>query len=176
MKILLFSWGDPMQASTWSNVPYCLLKGLEANGHNVRGYNLDSHPSLAAFWDKHILRYLRKFFKNCQYGFLRTPIAQYIANRNIRKAIRQNKDADVCLFTTFSFCNHNKEIPSLLFCDWSYESYLQRIQHKPYFFEKWVIRNERKCLRTASACVSLFPDATEKINQQLGCKTVSWGG
>lgn len=176
MKILLFCWGDPTQATTWSNVPFCLSKGLEANGHNVVGYNLNSHPSLSDFWDNHILRYLRKFFKNCQYGFLRTPFAQYFANQIVRNAINQNKDADVCLFTTFSFCNRNKKLPSILFCDWSYESYLNRINHKPFFFEKWFIKHESKCLRTASACVSLFPEATEKINNQLGRKIVSWGG
>lgn len=176
MKILFFCWGDPTQATTWSNVPFCLTKGLEANGHKVVGYNLNSHPSLSDFWDKHILRYLRKFFKNCQYGFLRTPFAQYFANQIVRNAINQNKDADVCLFTTFSFCNRNKKSPSILFCDWSYESYLNRINHKPFFFEKWFIKHERKCLRTASACVSLFPEATEKINNQLGRKIVSWGG
>jgi len=64
----------------------------------------------------------------------------------------------------------------MLFCDWSYESYLDRINHKPYFFEKWFIANERRCIRSAAACVSMFPDAAEKMNQQLGLKKTIWGG
>lgn len=175
MKIL-FSWGNPYLKTTWSNVPFCFSNALRKNGHEVIGYNLNSHIKISRFWDKYVTRYMKKLFRNCQYEFLRTISARFLANRIIKSAVKRHPDADVCIFTTFSFYNKRKNIPSILFCDWTYESWLERIGHTPFFFEKHFINKERECLKNADICVSLFPEAAHKINEQLEYHKVIWGG
>ena len=176
MKILFFSWGDPNKKSTWSNVPYCFSKALENSGHLVVKISLWQFPMLERLWNRCILRMIRIIFKGSQYDFMRTRIASTLVNRRIYKAVSKHSDADLCIFTTFSFYNKYSNIPTLLFCDWSYETHLERVGHKPYFFEKRFIKSEREALKNAAQCVSLFPKCAEMINTQIGLQIVKWGG
>lgn len=176
MKILFFSYGDPNSPETWSNVPYCFSNALKNNGHEVVTCQLKKYPKLEEFWDKYVIRVIRKVYPGAQYEFMRSWICRKSVNRRIKKIVNNFPDTDLCIFTTFSFGYKSKNLPSLLFCDWTYESHLHRIEHTPYFFEKRYIEYERSILNSANCAISLFPKATGQINAQLGKDVVKWGG
>lgn len=176
-KILFFSEnGDPGKKATWSNVPYCFCKALENSGYIVVKINLLQNKILRGVWNRAALRMIRLIFKGAEYDFSRTRIANALVNRRISKIVKKHSDATLCIFTTFSFYNKHSNIPSLLFCDWSYETLLERIGRKPYFFEKWFIKSQREVLSNATLCVSLFPKCADMINNQMGREIVKWGG
>ena len=162
-EVILFAAGDPQAAKTWSNVPAMMYNTLKSKGIKVHGVSFAPENiicTLGAYFNK----VLRLMFRGCVYDFSRTSLYRYLCNSRIRKAIEKYPNADCCIFMTFSYYNKFSNIPSVLFCDWTYDVLLnERIGRKPYFFEKWPLKQEREAVTSSQYVFSLFPSCAQSI-------------
>lgn len=86
--------------------------------------------------------------------------------RLIRQAVRRHCHADLCIFLNFDFHNKFNDIPSLLFCDWTYQILiLDHLSRKPYFFETRFSQWQRAVIENAEHVVSLFPVCAEMMRR-----------
>lgn len=173
-EIILFCYGDSTNISTWSNIPYLLGKTLEKKTITVHRVNLAPPYVFEFLWNKIILNILRFFFKGIQYEASRSLIVRFLANAKIKQSVKKY-NADLCIFTSFSFYNKYNDIPSLLLCDWSYETLIkERLKRKPYILESIFINKEQSALKNADLIISLFPEAKDSIKKQIPQSNVQW--
>lgn len=166
-KILFITYGDATQAATWSNVPYLMTRALEAKGIEISHLDIMPNPKWNEIWMKYIFWNLNRFFPKHQYSYIRTRINKYQTGKKIKSFILQNDTADYCFFLNFEYYNKYSQIPSLLLNDWTYDIViLDRLQRKPYFFEKWFVKYQQQALRNAEVVVSLFEDCANTIKSR----------
>lgn len=167
-EIIFFTYGDSTDVSTWSNIPFLFSTTLEHKGIKVDRVNL-----LDNVWHK-IFRYygkiesilLRFFYPDHRYDYIRTRIFACIVNRTIKQSVRKYATADYCFFLNFDFYNKNSKIPTLLFCDWTYDILIiDRMGRNMYPFEKRFKKRQCKAIKSANYVVSLFPACAEKMRQ-----------
>jgi len=176
-KVLFFAFGDSKDPGVWSNVPYCFSTALERIGIEVVRVNLNPNPKMEHFWNNRITPLLRKLYPNCQYEYFRTFVAGCEINHIIKRAVKFHSDADYCIFMTFSYVNKFNRIPSMLFCDWTYDILIhKRLQRKPYFFERRVLSSERQALKRASMVFSMFPVCAQSIQERMKISNIKHGG
>lgn len=175
-KIILFTYGDATNASTWSNVPYLLTKSLEEKGFEITHVNLASEPKIKLFWNKYIGTFLSFFYKDQQCYYEVSFLNQLINNRKIKKNVNKNKDACFNIFLGYDFYNKWTNVPSLLLCDWSYNIYIkERMKRQPYFFEKYYFNKNSEAIRNADIVVSLFQDYASKMETEHRRKIECYG-
>lgn len=162
-SVLFFSFGDSNSASTWSNVPYCFSKELEKRGIVVHRVNIAPNKKLSRIWDKSIGKLTKLLWPGNFYSFSRTHFAAIIVWHKIKKAVLSHPQSDLCIFIGFDFYNKFSNIPSLLFCDWTYKILIERKGRVPYFFERNYIHREETIINAADYVVSLFPDCAARM-------------
>lgn len=176
-EIIFCCYGDSTNASTWSNVPYLFTKTLENKGIIVRRVDLNVFPFLTKLYRHTIFRILNIFYPQHQYSFQRTAIFQFFVNQKIKRAVRIFNKADFCIFTCFDFCNKYGRVPSLLFCDWTYEVLIRdRLGRELYPFEKRFSKQQDKAINRAEYIVSLFPVCTETMKKKYPYSNISYLG
>jgi len=163
-KVIFFTNGNSSEASTWSNVPYLFAKTLELKNIIVHRVDISPNKMMRRVFDKIIVPVIGLLYPKHVYTFDRTILFTFITNRKIKNATKRNKDSDLCIFTTFSFYNKYYNIPTLLFCDWTYEILIkERLNRKLYFFEEWVSKREAEAITNSSIVVSLFPECASSM-------------
>lgn len=168
--ITIFSLGDPRDAKTWSNVPHFLIRELERNNNLVvNAINIKPNKFLSGFWNKFILKIIRLFLKRSTVTFERTPFFHIIVQRKIKKIVKKYQDTDLFISTSFSYhpekVSKNQKVA--LFCDWTYEYYLQFFLNKKIdFFEKYEILNQLKMIESSDITIVLFPDVNNYMNEK----------
>ena len=165
-EIIFFSFGDSTKLSTWSNVPYLFSKELENRGIIVRRINLEPCQKIRNRYNTYICKIYNKIWPNNVYHYERSKLFSIITNKKIKKAVKQYKNADLCIFCTFSFYNKYNTIPSLLLCDWTFNILIQeRLKRIPYYIEKKFIKRENIAIRNARFVISLFPECAKRIKE-----------
>lgn len=163
-KIIFVSYGDSKSAVSWSNIPYLFSENLEKKGFELVRLDINPNPENNLWWGNYVHRYLSILFPNHQYSYIRSWFFRRETFNKIKKVLRENQDAYFCVFLNFEFYNKFNKVPSLLFGDWTYDIViLDRLNRKPYFFEKWFSDYQRKAIRNAEIVVSLFKDARDSI-------------
>lgn len=163
-KVIFFTKGDSSDVSTWSNIPYLFTKTLEKHNIVLHRVDISSNKKIRRIFDKFVVPIIGLLFPKHVYTFDRTKLCAVITNKKIRNALKRNADSDLCIFTTFSFYNSYNDIPTLLFCDWTYEILIkERLGRKLYFFEEWVSKRETKAITNSTIVISLFPECTSKM-------------
>lgn len=163
-EVIFFCYGDSSNASTWSNVPYLFTEALEDKNIKVRRINITPHRFFSVFYNRTIVAFIRLLYPKTVYSFIRSSFCSWLINRKIKKAIRQYPSADLCIFSSFSFYNVEKDIPSLLFSDWTYELLIRERMHlKPHFLDRKCFARESKALENADWVISLFPNCSKYI-------------
>lgn len=166
-KILLFTYGDANKAASWSNVPLMLKRALE--NKNIDVINLDISPDdkWNKWWLKHVFWKINRIFPNHQYSYIRTYINKYLTEKKIKFFIQLHKDADYCVFLNYDYYNKFSKTPTLLMGDWTYDIViLDRLNRKPYFFEKWFSNYQKKAINSADIVISLFKDCADAIRER----------
>lgn len=163
-KIIFVSYGDSRSAVSWSNIPYLFSENLEKKGFELLRLDINPNPETNLWWGNYVYRYLSILFPNHQYSYIRTWFFRRETFKKIKKVVKENPDAYFCVFLNFEFYNKFSKVPSLLFGDWTYDIViLDRLNRKPYFFEKWFADYQRKAIKKAEIVVSLFKDARDSI-------------
>jgi len=163
-KIIFVSYGDSRSAVSWSNIPYLFSENLEKKGFELIRLDINPNPETNLWWGNYVYRYLSILFPNHYYSYIRTWFFRRETFQKIKKIVRENPDAYFCIFLNFEFYNKFSKVPSLLFGDWTYDIViLDRLNRKPYFFEKWFTKYQRKAIKNAEIVVSLFKDARDSI-------------
>ncbi|MDG2949978.1 glycosyltransferase family protein [Exercitatus varius] len=164
-KILFFTYGDANKPATWSNVPYLFSRTLEKKGIDVIRINIAPNKYINALFSRVLLRLLTFFYPDHKYSFIRMPIYRFFANRVIKKAIK-NHQPDLCFFSNFDFIKPDKNIPTVLFSDWTYDILVrERLSRPPYFFERAFISHQEKAINSADLVISLFEKCAKEMNK-----------
>lgn len=165
-EVIFFTLGDSNKISTWSNVPYLFSKELEKRGIIVQRINIGPNQTIRYRYNSIIHKIYNYLWPGNIYYYERSLLFYLITNHKIKKAVRQFPNANICIFCTFSFYNNYTNIPSLLFCDWSFSQLIQeRLNREPSFIEKKFIQREKKAINHAEYVISLFPECAKKIKE-----------
>lgn len=163
-EITVFTQGDASLASTWSNVPYFLTTTLEEKGYTVHRINVESSGLLQKLYDKFLCRVLRHtILPHTTFCYERSYLYDLKVRHLIRKAIRKYPSSDYYISTSFSFSpKEYTDRPCVLFCDWTYEYYINHFNHKkPDFLERPAVKRQDMLIESADYVFSLFPDVTQ---------------
>lgn len=163
-EIIFFCYGDSNNASTWSNVPFLFTKTLENKGIVIRRVNLLRKNIFIRIYNKLLKNIYNFIYPNHVYEYIRTPLYRKKAFSIIKEAVETYKNADCCIFTCFDFWNKYNNIPTLLFCDWTYDILiLERLGRKPYYFETRYSKWQDEAINSSSAVISLFPECAQSM-------------
>lgn len=163
-EIIFFSFGDSNKASTWSNVPYLFTKTLEDKGILIRRINLLNNNLFTKGYNRLLKIIYNLRYPNHVYEYIRTPYFRRKSFSIIKRAVKTYKNADCCIFTCFDFWNKFNDIPTLLFCDWTYDIViLERLGRKPYYFEERFSKWQAEAICSSEAVVSLFPECAHSM-------------
>lgn len=166
-EIIFFCYGDSSLASTWSNVPYLFTKTLEEKGVTVRRVDLLHQSLWTKVYNKLLIKAYNVFYKNHVYSYIRTPLYRKKTFSIIKNAVKKYPNADCCIFTCFDFWNKFNDIPTVLFCDWTYDILiLERLGRKPYSFEKRYSTWQDEAITSADAVISLFPECAKSMTEK----------
>ena len=110
-------------------------------------------------------RLLNLIFPGNQFQYNRSFLFKILTERLIKKAVNRFEKADLCIFTNFDFYNKfNKNIPTLLFCDWTYKILiLDHLGRSPYPFERKFPLWQEEAIKHAALVISLFPTCAAQM-------------
>lgn len=176
-NILILTEGDANKLATWSNVPYFLSTTLEKKGYNVARVDFSVWSLLKKIWNHTVSPLLDLFYPTHAYQFERTGFYNWFAERKIGNAIKNAKDVDLIIIISFSYYNKWNKVPTIAFCDWSYD-YLIRVrnQREPYFFERKYIKRQTWAFKKNFLVISLFKNAADYIKKQISTANVRFLG
>lgn len=163
-EITVFTEGDASLASTWSNVPYFLTTTLEKKGYTVHRINVESSGLLQKLYDKFLCRMLRHtILPHTTFRYERSYLYHLKVRHIIRNAILKYPASDCYISTSFSFSpKEYTDRPCILFCDWTYEYYINHFNHKkPDILERPAVKRQDRLVESADHVFSLFPDVTQ---------------
>lgn len=163
-EIILFSYGDANNASSWSNVPYCFSKELERRGIIVRKTNIAPSKWLSKAFSIVICKLLKMRYPLIEYDWTRTSLFAKLTEYKIKRTVEKYSSAECCIFMNFDFCNRYLQIPSILFCDWTYQILIKDRQKRNLYplEEKFALRQSEAIMR-AKLVISLFPCCAKKM-------------
>ena len=165
-EIICFSYGDSNDISTWSNVPYLFTKTMESKGIIVHRVNINVYANwwVGQIWNRILKPIINHIWPDNMYWYQRTPIAVYQANKIIRKAVSKYSKSDYAIFMTYDFYNKFNNIPSILYCDVTFEmEKIGRRKQKPMFLEKALIRAQHEAITHSQLVVPLFKKPAEEL-------------
>lgn len=177
-EITVFTYGDSALKSTWSNVPFYLTDSFIRLGFKVNRVNLKPNKYLLKLWNQIVLRLIRTVLPNSTYTFDRTPFFRVLARRKMKRSVSQYSNSKFFLSTSFSFHpGRYTNRPVVMFCDWTYQYYLQHFLHrKPDFLEAQEIRNQHELQASVDMMISLFPDVRDYIVKKENCDGAQYLG
>lgn len=169
--ILVFTYGDADDLSTWSNVPFLFVKALERKGIKVIKVNIMTKQNIFMY----LYTILCKIVKpKTTYYFVKSRWNLNLVEKKMKEAVtKYDNIVDAYISISFDFSPKrytNKKV--LLLSDWpiSY-AIAKRFQRNPDFLEKKDIEIHRKIIEQASYRISLFQDVAEYMNHNYDCYT-----
>lgn len=175
-NIVVFTYGDANNPSTWSNVPFLFTRALEQRGYNVIKIDISTKQNIFGMLYSLICKIIRP---STTYYFYRSKINRKIVEKKIKNAVDKYDDiADLYISISFDFSPSeytNKKV--LLLSDWPIEYALEkRYNRKPDFLETGDIQRHKKVIESATHVISLFQDVAAYMNERFSNKTVYLGG
>ncbi|MBD2753314.1 glycosyltransferase [Spirosoma validum] len=165
-EVTLFTNGDPHKLSTWSNVPFFVLKTLEAKGIKVNCVDISPNYLLNFFHYQLFWKILKIFNSDTALDSSRNIIHIWYTKFIINAATKKYSTAQANIFLTFSFTSPKvKNQVSILLCDWTYEYYFKYFKKRePDFCERIAIRNESKMIEESDIVITLFSTVFSYMN------------
>jgi glycosyltransferase involved in cell wall biosynthesis len=160
LQLNLFTLGNARDINTWSNVPYFFHRALLARDVGVTPVDITpfDNPAFRLFrgwWD------IRSRFASCtglieSWDLYRTKVNHDLTNVKVRAASRTHASADLNVFLTFSFSSHRySTTPVVLYCDRTYEHYLEECARTPTPRDRAFIAIERDNLAHADLVLAM---------------------
>lgn len=174
-EILVFTQGDSSLTRTWSNVPYFLTSTLEKKGYIVHRVNTEQFSLLTRCINKAV----RVVFNSITINAHTTNIYRRIVNKNMKKAISKYPNSELIISTDFSYSGSQitKKIPSLMYCDWTYEYLITQMQNrKPNTIERKIIVTQNEQLEMSTYIIVLFPGVYEYMRKRYKNKNIYYIG
>lgn len=168
-KIIVFTLGNPRSASTWSNVPFCLIRELDKRGIDVVGIDI-GFRKLGVIYDllvRRLLKLLYLPFGIAPHYWGRTRWHSILAYKKIKRVVLANEDAELCLFFGYTFYNRYNEIPSLLLSDWPLSYEIKKWKRNPCFLDRRNSEQEKDAITHAKWVVSLFETRMKEMQQEF---------
>lgn len=175
--------GDSAKLSTWSNVPYFLTKALLDCGIKVNRVDLSPKANIL---HKIVYKLWNAFVKGVLRGrwcatYRRSRLYFFLSELKIKRSVRRYPDADILLFTSFSYpVRKISAKPVVIFCDWTLEydcRFFQGLAPESLpASEKAFIRRQDKCMETADFVVSLFPGVAEYLKSRYANPNIFYLG
>jgi len=177
-EVTVYTNEDSKLLSSWSNVPFFFTETLLSKGIQVNRVDLSPSPILNQIFNKSIWRVFRAFNRQNTYTYFRTLLHFLITRAKTEKAIRQFGHAQVHIFLTFSFSSAGlTEKPSVLFCDWTYDYYINHFQNrKPDLLERQGIRREDSQIEGSNLVFPLFPGVAEYMKARYKNRNIFYLG
>lgn len=173
-QITILSIGDPSKVSTWSNVPYFLGKSLEKLGCEVHYVDIGPKKWISVPYDL-VIGLMRKLGWRSEYNFFRSTLNERSTKNKIARALERFPDS-LPIFTTFSFGANGSKKPYVLFCDRTFESYVNYFNDRePTRFERRIVKSEVLNMKNAHLIISLFPEMAESLSTKYGEKVKYYG-
>ena len=176
-EVIFFTYGDSSDASTWSNIPFLFTKTLKDMDVEVHQIDISPNKNMRRLYDKIIVPIISLFYPNHVYVFLRSKLFASLVNHRIKRSVTKYSNSDLCIITNFDYYNKFNKIPTLLFCDWTYEILIiERLGRKPYFFEKRFILQQEEAINNAETVVSLFPECAISMRKRYANPNIHYLG
>lgn len=155
----VFTNGDSSAIRTWSNVPYFFTETLLAKGIKVNRVDIGESPRKKRLFDRTIMRVVRRIAPGTTYDYFRSPVHFNDVKRRIKLSLASHPDSNANIFLTYSFSSAGfSNVPTVLFCDWTYEYYLEHFREKaPDIFERASMKREDRQIERSDVVISLFP-------------------
>lgn len=173
-EINVFTNGDALKLSTWSNFPYFFTETLEEKGIKVNRINTQPNKIFKTIYRFTIWQILKRTKKYDTYDYYRTNINRFFVNKIIKDSIKKYSNADVNLFLNFSFtAKQYSNKPTILFGDWTYEYFFPYFKNrKPSNLEQQFINKENYCIETADAVFVMFPKIATQMQKRYHNKNI----
>jgi glycosyltransferase involved in cell wall biosynthesis len=159
-RINLFTYGNARDINTWSNVPYFFHRALLA--HDLIVNPIDITPSdsfgfrLFRRWLGVRSRLASTLGLKMSSDVFRTRVNYALANARARGASHLHASAHLNVFLTFSFSSHRySSTPVVLYCDRTYEHYLEDCARTPTPRDRALIAVERENLERADLVLAM---------------------
>jgi glycosyltransferase involved in cell wall biosynthesis len=176
-EVTVFATGDSRKRSTWSNVPYFFTRALEDKGIRVNRIDLSPSPRLHRLWSKTAGRLIRLLCRRTTFGYFRSLLHFLDVRLRISRAIGAFPRSGANIFLTFSFGAAPGRIPTVLFCDWTYQYYLTCFEGRtPDLFERQAVMRENRNIESADLVFSMFPRVAKCMAATYGNRSVSYLG
>lgn len=174
-NILVFTYGDSNNPSTWSNVPYMFTKTLEKKGYNVIRVDMSTKRTIFSLGYTLLIKIIKP---STTYYYVRSKINRNFVEKKIKKAVEKYDDiVDLYISISFDFSpsKYTKK-KVLLISDWPIEYALEnRYNRKPDWLEIGDIERHRTVIEEATYRVSLFQDVSDYMNKRFKSKTLYLG-
>ena len=169
--ILVFTYGDANNPSTWSNVPYLFTKALEKKGINVIKMDISTKQNIFMYLYSLICKIIKP---KTTYYFVKSKWNLHIVEKRMKNIIKKYDDkVDAYISISFDFSPQkytNKKV--LLLSDWPISYAIKkRFQRNPDFLEKKDIKLHKEIIEKATYRISLFQDVQEYMNQNYNSYT-----
>lgn len=177
-EVTVYTNGDSSKISTWSNVPFLLTETLQSQGLKVNRVNLYPRRIPEKVYNLFVDRIVRRFYPMTSYSYFRSLLHYYDVKLRVWQAVRKFKGSDAELFLTYSFSALGiSSKPSVLFCDRTYEIYIQQfLKRAPDSLERKSIEREEAMVRNADTVISLYPAVAEILRERFPKTNVAYLG
>lgn len=165
-EVIVFTYGDSNDISTWSNVPYLFTKTLERKGVIVHRININVYAGwwVGQIWNRILKPIINWLWPQNMYWYQKTPIANKQVESIIKNAVTKYSTADYCIFMTYDYYNKHNNIPSILYCDVTFEmEKIGRRKQRPMFLEKALIRAQHESITHSKLVVPLFKKPAQEL-------------
>ena len=174
-EILVFTQGDSSLVKTWSNVPYFFTSTLEKKGYIVHRVNTERFR----LFTRCINKTMRVVFKSVTIDVHTMKIYRKFVNKIMEKAIIKYPNSALIISMDFNYSGAQitKDIPSLIYCDWTYEYLITQIQNrKPNIIERRTIALQNKQVEISNYVIALFPGVCEYMKKIYKNKNIYYIG
>jgi glycosyltransferase involved in cell wall biosynthesis len=176
-EVTVFATGDSGKRSTWSNVPYFFTRALEEKGIRVNRVDLSPSSRLHRLWSETAGRLIRLLNRRTTFGYFRSLVHFLDVRLRIRRALRAFPRSGANIFLTFSFGAAPGRIPTVLFCDWTYQYYLTCFEGRPPdLFERQAVMRENRNIESADLVFSMFPGVAKSMAETYRNRNISYLG
>ena len=175
-QLLVFTEGNALDPSTWSNVPYMFINAFETEFPNipvhmcnirVEGFLGFAIRVIDKLYNKMITPLLGPM---CTFN--RTYFYSYLVQRKMKKAIASLlPPSSPAVLLSFDFSNlpscRSKSDCAALLCDWTIEYEIKEHQKRiPTHMEEKLIQRQNVTVSQANHVTSIFPYASKYIEEK----------
>ncbi len=170
-NIVVFTYGDANNPSTWSNVPYLLTTTLEKKGYSIIKVDISTKQNILTYGYSLICKMIHP---KTTYYFVRSNLNRKIVEKKIKNAV-QKYDSNTELYISISFDYSPSKFTKkkvLLFSDWPMDYAIEkRFNRNQDFMERKYIAKNKEVIEQADYRISLMQDVANYMNKHYQSKT-----